>query len=289
MTVKEKIINHIQKNKPLEPGLLKSVLETKDYDGFRHALLANNLITEEELLFIFSKEFKIPFLDLKKYKISAKNQELLPKEIAIKYKVMPIYRIGNVLTLATSNPLNIVTYDDIKIIIGAEKIDLVLSREDDIVKALDLLYKATTDDFDRFLEEENDSQVPMLAAADANVSLESLITESKHPPIVRAIDLIVYNALKKRASDIHVEPQQERLLVKYRVDGALQEEFSFPKKNQQAVIARLKIISSLNITESRLPQDGRFKVKFEGREIDFRVSRLPTHFGVKFVMRVLDK
>ncbi|MDD5194625.1 MAG: GspE/PulE family protein [Candidatus Omnitrophica bacterium] len=289
MTIKGKILSFIQKNKPIEQHLAEIIEQTKDYDSFRKILLENNLTSEEELLFIFSKEFRIPFLDLKKYRISPKNKELLPKETAVKYKVMPIYRIGNVLTLATSNPLNIVTYDDIKLIIGVEKIDLVLSREDDILKALDILYKTTTDDFDRFLEEEVTVSSVGIIEAENKESLENLITESKHPPIVRAIDLIVYNALKKRASDIHVEPQVDRLLVKYRIDGALQEEFSFPKKNQQAVIARLKIISSLNITEARLPQDGRFKVKFEGREIDFRVSSLPTHFGEKFVLRVLDK
>ncbi|MBU2102446.1 MAG: GspE/PulE family protein [Candidatus Omnitrophota bacterium] len=288
MTVKEKIISYIEKNKKIDKGILTMLQGARDYDAFRSLLLEHGLTTEEELLFIFSKEFKIPFLDLKKYKISAKNQELLPQEIAFRYKVMPIYRIGSALTLATANPLNVVIYDDIKIIIGAEKIDLVLSREEDILKALELLYKANAGDFDTFLEDEPEGSAEAIEA-DTKESLEQLITESKHPPVVRAIDLIVYNALKKRASDIHVEPQQDRLLVKYRVDGVLQEEFSFPKKNQQAVIARLKIISSLNITESRLPQDGRFKVKFEGREIDFRVSILPAQFGEKFVLRVLDK
>jgi len=127
------------------------------------------------------------------------------------------------------------------------------------------------------------------SSKEGSQDLENLITESKHPPIVRAIDLIIYNALKKRASDIHIEPYEDKLLVKYRIDGVLNEEFSFPKINQQAVIARLKIISGLDITESRMPQDGRFKVKFETREIDFRVSSLPTNFGEKFVLRVLDR
>jgi type II secretory ATPase GspE/PulE/Tfp pilus assembly ATPase PilB-like protein len=190
-----------------------------------------------------------------------------------------------VLTISTSNPLNIITHDDIKIIAGAEKVDLVLSREADIMKALSILYKS--EDLEKFIDE--DSYFEVGEAAEAKDSLESLIDESARPPIVRAVDLFIYNALKKRASDIHVEPYQDRLLIKYRIDGVLHEEFNFPKKNQQAVIARLKIISSLDITESRLPQDGRFKVKFENREIDFRVSSLPTHFGEKFVLRVLDK
>ena len=104
---------------------------------------------------------------------------------------------------------------------------------------------------------------------DSMGELESLIDESARPPIVRAVDLFIYNALKKRASDIHVEPYQDRLVIKYRIDGSLHEEFNFPKKNQQAVIARLKIISSLDITESRLPQDGRFKVEMNKEKVSF--------------------
>ncbi|MDD4955636.1 MAG: GspE/PulE family protein, partial [Candidatus Omnitrophica bacterium] len=265
--------------------LFRSIEESSNYDVFRHLLIDNHLVTEEELLLIFSKEFKIPFLDLKKYKVPYKNKDLLPQDIAFRYKVFPVCRIGNALTIATSNPLNVLNYDDIKIITGAERVDLVLSMEEDIVKALNILYK--TEDTAKFLDE--DSYFEVGEIFESKDSLENLIDESARPPIVRAVDLFIYNALKKRASDIHVEPYQDRLVIKYRIDGALHEEFNFPKKNQQAVIARLKIISSLDITESRLPQDGRFKVKFENREIDFRVSSLPTHFGEKFVLRVLDK
>jgi len=188
--------------------------------------------------------------------------------------------------MATANPLDVVIYDDIKIITSVDKLDLVVSDEEDIVKALGVLYK-TEEGINEVLQGGDTFEVSEVA--EEKDSLETLINESKRPPIVRAIDLIIYNALKKRASDIHIEPCQDRLLIKYRVDGVLNEEFSFPKRDQQAVIARLKIISNLDITESRFPQDGRFRVRFENREIDFRVSSLPTHFGEKFVLRVLDK
>ncbi|MCK9615269.1 MAG: GspE/PulE family protein [Candidatus Omnitrophica bacterium] len=285
MSLKNKILSYIQANKSINKHVLKSIEGASNYDIFKHLLIDNHLVTEEELLLIFSKEFKIPFLDLKKYKVPYKNKDLLPQDIAFRYKVFPVCRIGNALTISTGNPLNVLSHDDIKIITGAERVDLVLSREDDIVKALSILYK--TEDTAKFIDE--DSYFEVGEVFEAKDSLETLIDESARPPIVRAVDLFIYNALKKRASDIHVEPYQDRLVIKYRIDGSLHEEFNFPKKNQQAVIARLKIISSLDITESRLPQDGRFKVKFEGREIDFRVSSLPTHFGEKFVLRVLDK
>ncbi len=290
MTVKEKILAQIQKDKNLDKKVFAEISKkTGSYKEFRQMLLEKNLIDEEGLLLILSKELKIPFLDLKKFKAPLSNQEFLPQNIASKYKVLPICKIGNALTLATANPLDVIVYDDIKIITEADKIDLVLSREEDIVRSLNSLYK-TTEDFSKSFDETSAVDVPEVSEAkEASEDLESLVTESKHPPIVRAIDLVVYSALKKRASDIHVEPYEDKLLVKYRIDGALNEEFSFPKRNQQAVVARLKIISGLDITESRMPQDGRFKVKFENREIDFRVSSLPTNFGEKFVLRVLDR
>ena len=293
MTIKEKILGQIKKNKKVNQKLLAEIgKKARNYSELKSLLIENNLLDEEELLLIFSKEFKLPFLDLKKYKISHRNQELLPKEIAFKYNIVPVCKIGNVLTLAASQPPDIITQDDIRIIAGAEKIDFVLCRQEDIKKTLNTLYK-TAEEIAKAFEEEGSFDIEEIGekkeTEEGKQDLESLITESKHPPIVRAINLIVYNALKKRSSDIHVEPYEDKVLVKYRIDGVLNEEFSFPKKNQLAVAARLKIISSLDITEARLPQDGRFKVKFENREIDFRVSSLPTNFGEKFVLRVLDK
>ncbi|MFH1519454.1 MAG: GspE/PulE family protein [Candidatus Omnitrophota bacterium] len=290
MTVKEKILAYIQQNNNLDKKLLAEInKKSASYKDFKQMLLEKNLIDEEGLLSLFSKELKIPFLDLKKYKIPLKNQEFLPQEVASKHKVIPVCKIGNALTLAAANPLDPIAYDDLKIITGVDKIDLVLSRQEDIAKELNVLYKVSEDSTKSFDENVSFDIAEVSEAKEGSEDLENLISESKNPPIVRAIDLIVYNALKKRASDIHIEPYEDKLLVKYRVDGVLSEEFNFPKRNQQAVIARLKIISSLDITESRLPQDGRFKVKFENREIDFRVSSLPTNFGEKFVLRVLDK
>ena len=287
MRLKDKIFTHILESKKLDKKQLSAIFKkASNYKELKQLLIKDKLIEEDELLLAFSRELKVPFIDLKRYKISYKNQELLPQEVAFKYNVLPICKIGNILTLATSNPLDVITLDDIKILTGAENVDLVVSREEDITNTLVNLYKSVEDLSKTFGEDES---FDFEEVGGVREDLESLINESKLPPIVRAIDLVIYNALKKRASDIHIEPYEDKLLVKYRVDGILSEEFSFPKVNQQAVIARLKIISSLDITEARLPQDGRFKVKFENREIDFRVSSLPANFGEKFVLRVLDK
>lgn len=290
MTVKDKIIKYIRENKKVDEETLSYIeKKTSNYANFKRSLIENKLIEEEELLLIFSREFKIPFLDLNKYKIALKNRDLLPEEVAFKYNVFPICKIGSVLTLATADPLDVITQDDVRIITGVEKVDLVLSRQEEITNSLNKLYK-DEEEFNKSFDEEDYSDIEDIEKmGQEDNDLESLVGESKSPPIVRAIDLIIFNALKKRASDIHIEPTEHKLQVKYRIDGVLSDEFSFPKKNQQAVIARLKIISSLDITESRLPQDGRFKVKFENREIDFRVSSLPANFGEKFVLRVLDR
>ncbi len=288
MSIKEKIINYIQQNKEIDKKVLLEITKSaNDYNALKSALVSNKFIDEEELLLFFSRELKIPFLDLKKYRIPAENKNLFSQEIAFKYAVVPICKIGTVLTLAISDPLDVIACDDIKIITGVDKVDLVLSRKEDILKSLKVLH-GITEEISNVLEEDSFEE-ELSETSDGNDNLEDLISESKHPPIVRAIDMIIYSALKKRASDIHIEPYEDKLLVRYRVDGVLSDEFSFPKKNQRAVIARIKIISSLDITDSRLPQDGRFKVRFENREIDFRVSTLPTHFGEKFVLRVLDK
>ena len=223
-----------------------------------------------------------------KYRLNKDNKNLLPQEIAFRYKVLPISKIGDVLTVATANPLDIIALDDLKVASPFKKIDLVLAREDKIMKYLHTLYTDT--DIVSLLEEEKEEEVSVeTKGIEEGKGLESLVKESKLPPIVRIVDLIVYEGLRKGASDIHIEPTEKDLEVRYRIDGVLQHGISLPKKNESAVLARLKIMSSLNITEFRIPQDGRFKVKFEGRHIDFRVSSLPTQFGEKIVLRILDR
>ncbi|MFA7115221.1 MAG: GspE/PulE family protein [Candidatus Omnitrophota bacterium] len=287
MTLKERIISEIGVNKDFSKEFIKELCKTANYKEFKDKLISEKDIKEEEILLLFSKEFRMPFLDIQRYKIPQTNSVLLPMEIAYKYLVLPIYKIGEVLTIATSNPLDIIAYDDIKLVTGIKKIDIVLSREKDIEKTLKFLYKSREENISL---DNLSSQTDILPEmGDMEDSLENMISESKNPPIVRAIDAIIYNALNKGASDIHIIPDEDGLDVKYRIDGVLIQEFHFPKKVQMAVFARLKIISSLDITENRIPQDGRFKVRYQEREVDFRVSSLPIKFGEKFVLRVLDK
>jgi type IV pilus assembly protein PilB len=192
-----------------------------------------------------------------------------------------------------SDPLNIFALDDLKALTGCN-IDTVLSSEKEISRAIEAQYRLESRDIQHILEENSFSQ-PALEKKDVElvsqeeIELTAALKESEKAPIVKLVNVMLSQALKKRASDIHIEPEYDCLRIRYRIDGALHDVFKIPKVNQNAVLARVKIISNLDITENRIPQDGRFKVRSEGREVDFRVSSLPTTFGQKFVLRALDK
>lgn len=289
-SLKDRITRHILESKDVKKETIKEIdKKSANFYEFREQLIKRSIISDEEILLFLSREYKIPYLDLDKYRLSAESKDLLPKELSFRYKVLPISKIGEVLTLATSNPLDVVALDDLVLSTPFKKIDLVLAKEEKITEGLNKLYSETT--VGSFLDEEEaegGSEVREVSTS-AEGGLDTLVNESKLPPIMRVVDLMIYEALKRRASDIHIEPTEGDLEVRYRIDGVLHHGLSLPRRNQSAITARLKIMSVLDITEFRIPQDGRFKVKAEGKEIDFRVSSLPTHFGEKIVLRILDR
>jgi type IV pilus assembly protein PilB len=246
------------------------------------------------LLALLSEELYIPTLHLDKYKFDPQIVNLVPERMAKMYGLMPLSRLGNTLTIAMSDPLNIFALDDLKTLTGCD-IDIVLSSEGEVTQAIDMYYQAEGKDIENIaqsalLAKDADSgQGGLEVVREEGIELSSVLKESEKAPIVKLVDLMITWALKKRASDIHIEPEEDVVRVRYRIDGSLNDVLRIPKVNQNATLARLKIISHLDITENRIPQDGRFKVKFEGREVDFRVSCLPTTFGQKFVLRALDK
>ncbi|HQP92036.1 MAG TPA: ATPase, T2SS/T4P/T4SS family, partial [Candidatus Omnitrophota bacterium] len=271
--------------------LEKAVKIHADSGGnLKDVLIREGFVKEKELIAALSRELFIPYLDLPKFKVDSSIIQTIPEKVARQYKVVPISKIGNVLTVALSDPLNIFAVDDLKVITGSE-IDIVLAGEKDIIKVLDKFFSASaqTEDISTLVEEDKKGSEVEVVRVDGALELGSVLEESSKAPIVKIVDLSITEALKKRASDIHVEPMEKELRVRYRIDGHLYDIFRLPKKNQNAILARIKIISGLDITEARLPQDGRFKVKMKEREIDFRVSALPTTFGQKFVLRTLDK
>ncbi|MFA5038500.1 MAG: ATPase, T2SS/T4P/T4SS family [Candidatus Omnitrophota bacterium] len=291
-TLKKRLTDALLAAKLLSPQDLEKAekLQAQSGENLRDILIRQGYVKEKELIAVLSKELFIPYLELGKYKIDPQVIQLLPEKMARQYKVVPLSKIGNVLSVAMSDPLNIFALDDLKAVTGFD-IDVVLAGEKDIIKALDKFFKGMSpeDDMTSVLEEQEKGGDVEVVKMDGTIELGAVVEESEKAPIVKIVDLMLTEALKKRASDIHIEPSEHDLRVRYRIDGHLYDVFRLPRKNQNAVLARLKIISGLDITEARLPQDGRFKVKLKDREIDFRVSALPTTFGQKFVLRTLDK
>jgi len=291
-TLKENIIEILLKSKRLQTEDIEKALQIQKQKEIplRRVLVEQGFISEEELLSLLSSQLYIPILHLTKYKFNPEIIKLIPEHIARQYCLIPLSRMGNSLTVATADPLNIFALDDLRTLTGCN-IDIVLSSQDEILRTIDTQYHLEFKDMQQLI----DFTQPGLEVKETEfarqdeIELSSVVKESKRAPIVKLVDLMLAQALKKRSSDIHIEPEEDCLRIRYRIDGSLYDIFKLPKVNQNAILARVKIISNLDITESRMPQDGRFKVKFEGREVDFRVSSLPTTFGQKFVLRALDK
>ncbi len=287
-TLKENIIGILLESKQLTMQQLEEALEIQKQKGgpLKKILVGQGFISEETLLSLLSDQLYIPILHLSRYKFDADAIKLIPEHVAREYNLIPLSRMADAITITMSDPLNIFALDDLRAHTGCD-IDIVLSPEDEIIKAINEQYQLKSQDMQYVLDEAASQEAELLGRE--GIKLDSILEESEKAPIVKLVDFMLADALKKRASDIHIEPEFECLRVRYRVDGALHDAFKIPKANQNAVIARVKIISDLDITETRIPQDGRFKVRFESREIDFRVSSLPISFGQKFVLRALDK
>ncbi|MBL7070667.1 MAG: Flp pilus assembly complex ATPase component TadA [Candidatus Omnitrophica bacterium] len=252
-------------------------------------LILQGLISQKDLMVLLSQELNIPPINLSKYKIAPDVLKIVPERTARQYNVLPVSAIGKTLTLAMADPLNIFAIDDVGML-TKYRIDPVIATEQDIKEAIAGYYGGHSEMAELVKEaEDGGGEEDIEVVEEEEIDVTQLTEESKKAPIVKMVDLILVEALKKRASDIHIEPCEKELRIRYRIDGALQEALVMPKRNQNAILARLKIMSNLDITESRLPQDGRFKIRLEGKEIDFRVSVLPIAYGSKVVLRALDK
>jgi len=243
-------------------------------------------ITEEALLGFLSRLYSVPAIDLKNYQPDVNLTRLIPGEVATKFMALPVSRSGRRLVVAMVNPTNIFAIDDIKFITGYE-IEANVATEVSLKRAIDRAYDSagTMADVMRGMEEEL-SVVEEEEVSEADASLAAAASEA---PIVKLVNSLITDAVRRGASDIHLEPYERHMRVRYRIDGVLQEMISPPTKFKAAIISRLKIMAELDIAERRLPQDGRIKIKVLNRTIDLRVSSLPTIFGEKVVMRILDK
>jgi type IV pilus assembly protein PilB len=294
LNLKERLVDILIKSKSISQEKLDELIQLQKEKNLplRKLLQREKIISEQEVLSILSEHLYLPSLRLAKYKFEPGIIALVPEQICRRYGIVPLSRIGNTLTVAMWDPLNIFALDDLRTLTGCE-VDIVLSSEEEIKAAIDNQYRQDTVGLQQVLGELSgdlpQEEIEQGRRITDELELTEAVKESQTAPIVKLVDLMLVQALKRRSSDIHLEPEEDCLRIRYRIDGNLHDILRLPKKNQNAILARLKIISNMNITEGRLPQDGRFRVRLENKEIDFRVSALPTTFGQKFVLRALDK
>jgi type IV pilus assembly protein PilB len=255
-------------------------------------LVRLSFITEDSLVSFLSKQYSIPAITVAQVDPDPDVLKLVPEQIAKKHSVLPIKRMGNVLTLAMADPTNVFALDDVGFMTGLQ-IQPVVASEAAIRKAFERLYETGGSVTDMMSElEEADTDVEVVEGGEetfTKADVFDLKESADEAPVVRLINMILTDAIRRGASDIHLEPYEKVFRVRFRIDGVLHEIMTPPKRLEAALTSRVKIMATLDIAERRLPQDGRIKLRYHQREIDFRVSTLPTIFGEKTVMRILDK
>ncbi len=250
----------------------------------RKVLVNMGFIAEEDLVVFLSNKMELPRIELSDYLIDPEIISLIPEYLARKHELIPVLKIGDRLTCAMVDPWNVFALDELRVKTGFI-IEPAVATEDEIKKALDQHYgaKGTMEDIIKSIDEK-DFDVKGDGDIDAKQG-EGMVEE---PVVIKLVNLIIVKAVKEGASDIHIEPEEDELKTRFRVDGMLHEVSSPPKYLQSAIISRIKIAANLDIAERRIPQDGRFTIKMEGKEIDIRVSTVPTIYGENVVMRLLD-
>jgi len=286
LLVREKLITREQ--------LDKAVQEQKQ-SGTRvgYNLVKLGFIQETELTKILARQFKMPAVDLSRFEVDPRIAKLVPGDLAMKHLVLPLKRDGRTLTVAMADPTNLGVLEDLKFITRYD-IFPVIGGEFSIKSAVDKIYEAAMDsqvsDLMNVIEDmQAEGDVEVLEDTDEEVSAAALQAQMEDAPVVKLINAILTDAVKRGASDIHFECFEHDIRVRYRIDGALLEVMKPPMKLKAALISRFKIMAQLNIAERRVPQDGRIKLKYGKKVIDYRVSTLPTLFGEKIVLRILDK
>lgn len=248
-------------------------------------LIQLGFIEEQGLYTFLSKHFGVPYVNLNDLPVDSAAVSLIPVDIAQKNLMLPVRRTGNTLTVAMVDPSNISAIDDLKFMTGYN-IEPVITSENVIKDAIDKYYDSAQTLKDAMSLEDEGMEV---LTEEEEVDVTQLKVATEEAPVVKLVNLLLSDAIKKGASDIHVEPYEKIFRIRFRIDGVLYEIMNPPMRMRAAITSRLKIMSELDISERRLPQDGRMKVRLKSKEIDLRVSTLPTLFGEKVVMRLLDK
>ncbi|HEY2456977.1 MAG TPA: type IV-A pilus assembly ATPase PilB [Candidatus Acidoferrum sp.] len=287
--LKESLITQDQLDKALEfqrsnGGKLGSCLTKMGY------------ITDDDITGVLSRQYGVPSINLKYYEIDPNVIKLIPQDTALRYQVIPLSRVGSVLTIAMTDPTNVFAMDDIKFMTGFN-VEPVVASESAIAESISRFYgggASSHEELSNLMKDLVDEDQELeLAAEETEMDAALLERAAEEAPIIKLVNLILTDSVKRGASDIHVEPYENEMRVRFRVDGVLQTVMNPPLKLRDAITSRMKIMAKLDIAEKRLPQDGRIMIKYKSegkkKELDFRVSTVPTLYGEKIVMRLLDK
>jgi type IV pilus assembly protein PilB len=287
--IKESLITQDQLQKALE-------FQRANGGKLGSCLTKMGFITDDDITGVLSRQYGVPSINLKYYEIDPTVIKLIPQDTALRYQVIPLSRVGSVLTIAMTDPTNVFAMDDIKFMTGFN-VEPVVASESAIGEAIGRFYGASVNNQEELSNLMKDlvdeDQELELAAEESEMDAASLEKAAEEAPIIKLVNLILTDSVKRGASDIHVEPYETELRVRFRVDGQLQTVMTPPFRLKDAITSRMKIMAKLDIAEKRLPQDGRIMIKYKAegkrKELDFRVSTVPTLYGEKIVLRLLDK
>jgi type IV pilus assembly protein PilB len=277
---------------------LRQALDQQKSTGARlgTCLMKLGFISDDEITGVLSRQYGVPSINLKYYEVDANVVKLIPQDTAIRYQIVPLSRVGSTLTIAMTDPTNVFAMDDIKFMTGFN-VEPVVASETAIAEAISKFYgeAQSGEELSKVMKDLTDGDAPdlELAAEEQEMNLSELEKAAEEAPIIKLVNLILTDAVKRGASDIHIEPYEKDIRVRFRIDGILQPVMAPPMKLRDAIISRVKIMAKLDISEKRLPQDGRIMIKYRKdgkiKDLDYRVSTVPTLYGEKIVMRLLDK
>jgi type IV pilus assembly protein PilB len=278
------------KRKAIAPDVLETLTQEATKSGARiEGLLAERkAVLAEDLTLAIAEYLDMPPIALAHFTPSAQLLESIPKETILKRQVVPIARLGKSLTVALADPFDLMALDDIATVTGLDITPLV-AAESEISALVGKLTSQSTKGLDMESVMRDETDVEVLEEDRDEISLDEMLESAEGAPVIRMVNMILVEALRTNASDIHIEPMDKHLRLRYRIDGVLIERPAPPRNLQAAITSRVKIMADLDIAERRIPQDGRFNIKALGKEVDLRVSILPTVHGEKIVMRTLDK
>jgi type IV pilus assembly protein PilB len=289
-TLGERVVEILLKRRAIKEDVLEGARRDAVTAGTRleKFLVEKNLVSGAEMTLALSEYLKMPPMTLAHFTPSTDLLDLIPRENLQKHLMVPVTRSGRMLTVALGDPFDVIGLEEIHSLTNMDIVPMV-APEKEVTELLARFLKDTGQGLEEVIRDAAEGDVEVGLEQKEEASLEEMLESAGDAPVIRIVNTIMIEAIRKKASDIHIEPMEKMIRLRYRIDGLLYESPSPPKSRQSAIISRIKIMSNMNIAERRIPQDGRFKIRAVGKEADVRVSILPTVHGEKIVMRILDK